>query len=520
MRERLPAERSGAQPVRAIRLRAAVAACALAALGAPVGAEDKAGDARDRLLTRAEASVRAAAKRVQDDHDRPVYHLLPPANWMNDPNGPLFHRGAYHLFYQYNPYGDAWGHMHWAHFRSKDLVHWEHLPIALWPSQGRGEEHVFSGCATVTRKGQVLLFYTSIGKRLPEQWAAVPEDDQLLKWKKHPANPVLTEKLHGDVKVHEWRDPFIFHHGSGTYLVLGGNLNGSKGGQAVVNVYRAEDEELTKWKYLGVLFRHPDPAVKNIECPLFFPLGDKWLLIVSPHGPVGYFVGKLDGEAMRFTAEQRGTMDFGDYYAPNCLIDPNGRRLLWGWVNGFPAGRGWNGCLTLPRVLSLGPGGTLRQQSAPELGQLRGERRMEKDIALADRSKLMDVKGDTLELIAEIEPGDARETGLRVRRSPDGREAVSITFDGRQLDVAGRKAPLRLADGEKTLRLHVFLDRSVLEVYANDRVCVTRVIKAGKDHLGVEAFARAGTARVRSLETWPLGSIWAKDGGTSSPSQP
>src|SRR5439155_10791001 len=136
--------------------------------------------------------------------------------------------------------------------------------------KSRGEEHVSSDCAVVTKKGKRMLFYTSIGNRLPEQWAAIPEDEEPMKWKKHPANPILTEALHGSVKVHEWRDPFIFTLGDQTCMVLGGNLNASKGGQAVVNVYRAENEELTKWRYEGVLFQHPDADVKNIECPLFF----------------------------------------------------------------------------------------------------------------------------------------------------------------------------------------------------------------------------------------------------------
>ena len=125
----------------------------------------------------------------------------------------------------------------------------------------------------------------------------------LIKWKKHPANPILTEALHGDVKVHEWRDPFLFRERGRTYMVLGGNLNASKGGEAVVTVYRAEDDGLTRWTYLGVLFRHPDAAVKNIECPNFFRLGEKWVLIVSQGMPVQYFVGSLDPEAMRFRAE-------------------------------------------------------------------------------------------------------------------------------------------------------------------------------------------------------------------------
>lgn len=376
-----------------------------------------------------------------------------------------------------------------------------------------GEDHVFSGCATVTKAGRVMLFYTSIGNRPPEQWAAVPDDDDLVAWKKHPANPVLTEKLHGDVKVHEWRDPFVFVHDGRHYLVAGGNLNASRGGQAVVNVYRAENDELTRWKYLGVLFRHPDAAVKNIECPNFFKLGDRWVLIVSQGQPVQYFVGRLDGAAMKFTAEHRGVMDYGNYYAPNCTEDGRGRRILWGWVNGFRGGRGWNGCMTLPRVLTLGEDGSLVQQPAPEFQKLRGkEHKALDDVRLSESSRVLEgVRGDILEILAAFEPGKAKTYGVKVRRSADGRRAVAISYDGKDLDVAGTRAPLSLASGEH-LTLHVFLDRSVLEVYANGRLCVTRVIYPESADVGVEGFAQGGDVTLKSLQAWPVESIWKAPG--------
>jgi sucrose-6-phosphate hydrolase SacC (GH32 family) len=469
-------------------------------------------DERADLLARAEASLRSAARRAAADAQRPVYHVLPVGNWNNDPNGPLFYKGYYHLFYQLNPYGDDWGNMHWGHVRSKDLAHWEHLPVALWPSKGLGEDHVFSGCAAVNARGKIMLFYTSIGPRLPEQWSAVPEDDDLIKWKKHPGNPLLTEELHGKIKIHEWRDPFLFRHQDRAYLVLGGNLNNNQGGAAVVNVYRAENGALTRWKYLGVLFRHPDRAVKNIECPNFFKLGEKWVLIVSQGQPVQYFVGDLDGKTMRFTPRQRGVMDFGNYYAPNCLEDGKGRRILWGWVNGFQRGRGWNGCLTLPRVLTLGVDGLLRQAPAPELAKLRGQPVAVANLALGDQPHVLEkLRGDSREIIADIEVGQARMVGLAVRRAPDGKQAVRITFDGAQLEVAGTKVPFKLLPAEKSLRLHVFLDRSVLEVYANGRACITRVIQPGKDDLGAAVIAQGGGAKLRRLDSWPMASIWRKN---------
>src|SRR5258705_5181067 len=129
-------------------------------------------------IAKAMASVESARPRVEADPSKPIFHITASANCINDPNGPVFHNGYYHMFYQHNPYGDQWGHMHWGHVRSRDLVNWERLPIALWPSLELGEEHVFSGCATTNAAGQPLIFYTSIKKGksatdFAEQWAAI-----------------------------------------------------------------------------------------------------------------------------------------------------------------------------------------------------------------------------------------------------------------------------------------------------------------------------------------------------------
>jgi beta-fructofuranosidase len=403
--------------------------------------------------------------------------------------------------------------MHWGHVRSKDLVHWEHQPIALPPSKSKGEEHVFSGCAAFTKRGQPMLIYTSIGNRSPEQWAAVPEDHTLVKWKKHPANPILTEKLHGDVKIHEWRDPFVFESEGRTYMVCGGNLNANKGGEAVVNVYRAENDDLTEWKYLGVLFKHPDKEVKNIECPLFFPLDGKWVLIVSQGRPVQYFVGKLDAKTMRYTAEKRGVMDYGSYYAPNCMVDKEGRRILWGWVQDFPKGKGWNGCMTVPRVLTLGNDDTMRQRPIVELEELHGEGRVNDNLSVSEEKAVEHVKGVALEIAATMKRGSAEEVGLKLRRSADGKKAVIISFNGKRLHVAGLDVPYTPAFGGDGIGLHILLDHSVLEVYADSgRACITRILDAAPEDQGVAVFARGGKAEFEFLRTWQMKSIWEHPG--------
>jgi beta-fructofuranosidase len=424
---------------------------------------------RDALLARANASVQAAAGRAKDDPARPVYHVLPPANWINDPNGPLFHKGYYHLFYQHNPYGDEWGHMHWGHARSKDLAHWEHLPIALWPSKSKGEDHVFSGSAAIRKDGTPLLFYTSIGdKRTPEQWAAIPADDDLITWKKHPANPILTEAIHGGTKVHEWRDPYVFEVNGKPYMVCGGNLNASQGGQGIVRVYRAEDETLTKWTDLGTLFQHPDAEVKNVECPIFFPLDGRWVLIVSQGQPVDWFVGDLDEKSMRFTPRTRGKIDYGQVYAPSVLLnDPKGRAILWGWVNGFPGGKGWRHCLTLPRQLSIGLDGRLKQLPAIELRALCDSDEPDRVLQRAGLrgSELLgrEWSGAALRLDVTLGLGDARRVGLDLLATDEGTGGVPIRFDGRTLEVADTRVPVALEAGEP-LRLAIFVDHSIVEV--------------------------------------------------------
>jgi len=458
---------------------------------------------RDVALTTASASVQKATPRVQEDKRRPVYHFLPPALWMNDPNGPIYHRGYYHMFYQFNPYGDNWGNMHWGHARSKDLVHWEHLPIALWPSKDDGEDHCFSGSAAIGPDGRLMLFYTSIGPRDPEQWAAIAEDDEGIVWKKWTKNPILTLKDHGNVKIDEWRDPFVFRENGRWYMVVGGHRAGAKGG---ITLYTSDD--MVRWRFLGIPVEGKEA---NWECPNLFKLDGKWVLIYSPHGPARYNTGTLDLNQGKFVVEHEGTLDPGQFYAPNGLEDPNGRRLLWGWINGFPAGRGWNGCLTLPRVLKLSPDGALLQQPAPELKALRDPNVTHINaMELGENPlSLSEIQGDTLEILAELEPRNAKAVGLAVRRSRDGQRAVTIRYDGEQLDVAGARIPLKLAEGKKTLRLQVYLDHSVIEVYADDgRACVTRVINANEEDLGIAAFAEGRGATLHALDAWRLKSIW------------
>jgi beta-fructofuranosidase len=424
-------------------------------------------------LKKAMESVNAAIPHAESDPNRPVYHFHPPANWNNDPNGTIFFKGWHHLFYQLNPYGATWGHMHWGHARSRDLVNWEHLPIALCPSLEKGEEHVFSGGAIAGPDGRPHLFYTSIGKRDPEQWMAVPDSDELVTWEKYPRNPVVTVKNHGSLKVDEWRDPFLFREAGRTYMVCGGNVNSKRGGGGAVQLYEAANPGLSEWRHRGVVFEYRDRRVWNIECPNLFKLGSKWVLLISPQDPCEYFVGSLDLARGKFTPDTHGVLDPGQSYASNISYDDRGRTLLWLWgrTQSDPA-NGWQCCMTMPRVLSIDEDGFLRQNPAPEFETLRGDVRSMPTAPLDPKPlPLGDVfAGDCLEIEAAFTLEQAAAVGIRVRTSAGGKAAAEIAYTpGNGLFSVG--AASAAIGRQKQVRMRIFLDKGVVEAFARGPGC-------------------------------------------------
>lgn len=465
----------------------------------------------EEALVRAEAAVKAAVPAAQSDPSHPIFHVATPAQWMNDPNGPIFYKGYYHLFYQLHPYSDKDGTKYWGHVRSRDLVKWEHLPIALAPSNDKDEEAIWSGSCTINGLGQPMIFYTSIaqGKSAydhAEQWAAIGDDD-LIRWKKSPANPVLSEALHGDKKIYDWRDPFVFHEGDKTFLVAGGHL--AKQGDASVNIYEAQNPELTQWKYRGVCFEIPEAP--TAECPNFFKLGDQWVLFVSPYGKVQYFIGDFDVKTCRFTARTKGLVDSGpNFYAPSTMLLPDGGRIVWGWVTGFPSGHGWNGCLSLPRRLSVTPDGMLRQVPAPELVKLRGEPFHLSGLRLEGREHPLTLpRTNALEILAEVDLGSSKSISFELRPQANDSRPIAIRCDGQQLTVDGANAPLSSTkDRLKQIQVRIFVDHSVLEVLANETVWFTKRISTLDPNTTLVMRSEGGEATVKTLQAWPMQTIW------------
>ncbi len=463
-----------------------------------------------RILDRANASVAAGAERAASDPSRPIYHLTSPAYWINDPNGPVHHDGEYHLFFQHNPFASEWGNMCWGHVVSEDLVRWEHLPIALAPNPGSyDKDGAFSGCCVI-HDGVPTILYTGV---FPECQCIATSDDRLRSWTKHPANPVIPTPPRGDLEG--FRDPFCWRDGESWYMALGSGIRGSGG---CVLLYRSTD--LREWVYLGPLLQGTTGVM---ECPNFFPLGDRWLLCVSPFAQVIYVTGDFSDH--RFQPETEWLpMDLGrreDFYAPNSMLDSQGRRILWGWAQVGPPGACWRGALTLPRVLSLRDDRRLGIEPLPELARLRGRHERWEGVLLArDEPVVLPPElSETVEIRAEFELQGAREVGLVLGGSSGGRGQRTVAYDHEagRLSVAERSGSFGLLPGEDHLQLRIFLDRSIVEIYANGRVALT----AGLDHPGVEEgsplregdrrvtlFSRGGAARASTVDVWEMTSIW------------
>lgn len=470
--------------------------------------------------SKAQAEVDSAIPLAEKDPTRPVYHFRPPAQWMNDICGAIYYGGYYHAFYQYNPFsGDAWGDDYtlWAHARSKDLIHWEDLPWSFLPMKEQGERRCNSGCITLDGNGNPMIFYTRVpqnteatrlGKR--EHWGVIPLDEELIEWRRVKSEPLMAAGLNGvpaDVNG-GWSDPFVFKSGGRTFVTF-------KSCQGLV--CEAMDKELTKWEYAGQM-----EGVFG-ECPNFFPLQDKWVLIRSTK-PISYILGDFNAETISFTKNGgEGIMDHGfgmkppadrswtrGLYGTNVFTDKNERRILLGWICGFKPNRGWNGCMSLPRVLTLDKDQRLIQTPAPELKELRDNHINIKEMVLASETKILRrVKGNTLEIICEFEAGNAEAFGLRVCQSKDGKQAINLKYENGILNIAGTEVPLQIDENSGVLKLHVFLDKSVLEVFINDGVTsVTRVEYPGENDLGVSVFAENGSVTLKSFDAWNLKSIW------------
>ena len=496
-------------------------------------------------------SARLFRERLLDDPYRPGYHFCVPEDngRPGDPNGCFYANGRYHLMYLYdhNGVGFCWGHI-----SSADLVHWRHHPDSIGP--GNGDEGCFSGGGFVDDDGTAYLSYWML-------WGdkgigiAKSTDRHFDHWQKLEANPVIkstewgiTEARdpNGNPLIYGSADPSNIWKKEGKYYILTGNLlvlnkYGRKADAPPEHqgdrLYLFESEELEHWNYQGVFYaRNPewtDPDEDNM-CPSFLPLpaspnggkpsGKHLLLFISHNRGCQYYVGDYDTTNDRFVPSNHGRMTWIDntYFAPEALVDDTGRQIMWSWLTDNPGGeseKGWSGVYGLPRSLWLGEDGTLRMCAVKELEMLRCREQTWNDVTLADgETKSLDtVVGDSCELEIVIDPATAQQCGVKVRASAGGEEetllyydaaAKRLVFDATRSGVDGRRsverAPFELKGGE-ALKLRVFVDKSVVEIYANDRQAICRRVYPGRDDsLGVFLFAEGGRAEFSGVKAWEM----------------
>ncbi len=495
--------------------------------------------------------ARELRQRLWNDPQRPRYHLMPPDGFWNDINGTIYWKGRYHVFFlgRIAPDRDTIlsgkdtdrPRETWLHASSRDLVHWIHHPPALVPVfDGSMPQGIYSGDMMDNMPVPTIIVH------IPAQGTCLftAEDDELIRWKPHPANPVIPSSNAPPQAV--IFDPCGWKDGD-TYYALVGNKNKTPGYEGdSTTLFRSRD--LEHWECRGPFYKSERRWTHEYEdcaCPDFFPLGDRHVLISHVHRPwnhLQYYIGRFDKQAERFLPESHGYMSWpgGQVCAPETLLDGQGRRIFWGWImEARSTTNGWGSVATLPRVLSLADDHSLRIQPAPELEVLRANPRHWENLAVAGDRPLEGVRGDCLEIRAVIEPGDAKAFGLKVRCAPDGAEqtpivctpsertlktelsqssldpsvkyvCANVAWAREQKVPAGQcvaheqVAPFELKPGEP-LRLRVFIDRSVLEVYANDRQCITqRIYPSRADSLGVTLFSRGGAAKVTSLDVWDM----------------
>lgn len=425
--------------------------------------------------------------RLARDPMRPQFHLLPAKNWMNDPNGPVYFKGRYHMFFQYNPQAAVWGDMSWGHAVSEDMMHWRHLPVAMTPTPGGPDSYgCFSGSALVVGE-RVYVVYTGTQVSAPEletirgdanhveetQCLAWSDDPMLVKWTKD-STPIVGRPPEG-LKVTGFRDPSAWRAGDGYYMTVGSGLE-EKGG--CVLLYGSKDlrhwtylHELTSGEWNGKRTANPCDDGEMWECPDFFALGPGHVLIYSTLGKVFWESGVLDRATMTFTAKKKGELDWGAFYAPKTQTDAEGRRILWGWVQerrdeAAMKAAGWSGMMSLPRVLSLDEDGTLRMKMLPGLAALRDGELPSQEIRAG---------------VCRVLPratGEVRCTGVagkafKVTMRAGGEEILQVEYEPESHTMRADGRVIALEAGDAPV-VHGYVDGSVVEVMLGERVGLTK----------------------------------------------
>jgi beta-fructofuranosidase len=509
-------------------------------------------------------ATREFRERLMTDPYRPAYHFAFPEDngRPGDPNGAFFANGRYHLMYLYNREGVGFS---WGHVSSTDLLNWRHHPDAILP--GNGDDGCFSGGAFVDDDGSAILSYWML-------WGdkgiglAKSTDTGFNKWVKSAGNPVIKSTEWGITDLKDGSGK-VFHVGSadpsniwkkdGKYYMATGNLlvlrkYGSRGKGLPANteepklpddslkyqgdrLYLFASDDLKHWEYKHELYQSDRKWTNKNEdnmCPSFLPLpsspeggkpsGKHLLLFISHNMGCQYYVGSYQNE--HFYPQNHGRMTWKDnaWFAPEALVDGKGRQIMWSWIfddrpDSVINNRGWTGTYGLPRTLWVGNDGTLRMKPIKELESLRMKETVVSNIKVVSGSvvKMQAPGTELMELEVTIPPNGAKQYGVKVGVSEDGREETSVyydksekklKFDTRKSGLSfGRKiieeAPLELKETEPLI-LRIFIDKSIIEVFANDRQAIGRMVYPTLGGRGISLFSEGGDVLAKSIKSWEM----------------
>ncbi len=479
-----------------------------------------------------DAAVERVPVSVTNARWYPLYHIAPPAGWVNDPNGFCTFKGEYHFFYQHYPYDVKWGPMHWGHVVSNDLVHWEHLPVALEPNQlydaGGG---CFSGSG-IEKDGKLYLMYTGHVDlpvltpegidRIESQNIAVSEDG--VHFTKIKENPVLFVPKSDEIHQGDFRDPKVWSHNGKYYSIIGSRTPDATTGQILI----FESPNLIDWTFKNIMAQGSENQGNVWECPNFATIDGQDVLIFSPQAvkPEGkkylnvhqsvYMLGNFNYNTGIFTHGNFDILDYGfDFYAPQITQTFDGRTVLIGWLdmweNPFPEqADGWSCMMTVPRELHVRKG-KLFTTPVKELESLRTSEKSYSNLTINKATKLDSVRGETGELLATVDT--SKNFAIELRSS--GKEKTVLSYDAatrifkinrdKAGEGAGGEREVQLAPaGEMNLR--IFLDRSSIEIFLNngEAVMSSRVYPKSTSQ-DIVFVPQGGTLNLKNVTFYTLG---------------
>jgi len=430
-----------------------------------------------------------------------TFHLAHPGPgkaFPGDPNPSFFYKGRYHLHYIYrNKSGFVFGHV-----SSTDMVHWKWHPTVLGPpTTGHG---MFSGTGFFTKEGKPAMIYHGQGSR--RNWIAYALDDNMDKWSQ-PEAIIPKDKDGKEPKMRHW-DPDCWLNGDTYYALSGGR-----------DPQLLKSKDLKNWKHLGNLLHDDYPKNlgvrkgEDISCANMFKIGYKWMLLCISH-PLGcrYYLGDFKDEKYLPTFHAMMNWQkagrYGEYFAPESMLTKDGRRVMWAWlmVKSAPTG-----VQALPRELELPKDGVLRMKPLRELKSLRSDAKSEKQITVkSDKAyKLKGISGDTIELEVTFKSPSAKEFGINVLCDKDGANGATISAGtgSKTLTVGKMKPPFELKKGED-LVLRVFIDKNLVEIFANDRQAAAFIHNHKPEDVNVSLFAKGGDVTVTKVTVWKMKSIY------------